>query len=237
VRKTPARARLCSDCSAPLAGHAATAPSTSARSSPCFQRLARWRNASWQKVVRGIQRRRARGDSLRAIAESLNRDGVPTAQGVCSGTRRPCEASWRGPPRGERVQVGKGLPLGLGDCAGARCPERRTGATRSLSRARARDARPVATPSRRKVLGPGGKQPSGETPSGPRVAGRRSDSTFHPSRRWRQGIAWPGARKPIQTEWASSPVAEVGTWQPDWRLPSDEDDGRCGGLDRTPSLS
>jgi DNA invertase Pin-like site-specific DNA recombinase len=34
-----------------------------------------------QKVVRRIQRQRARGETLRAIAESLNRDGVPTAQG------------------------------------------------------------------------------------------------------------------------------------------------------------
>jgi hypothetical protein len=31
--------------------------------------------------VRRIERQRARGDSLRAIAESLNRDEVPTAQG------------------------------------------------------------------------------------------------------------------------------------------------------------
>jgi hypothetical protein len=34
-----------------------------------------------QSVVRRIQRQRARGDSLRAIADSLNRDMVPTAQG------------------------------------------------------------------------------------------------------------------------------------------------------------
>jgi DNA invertase Pin-like site-specific DNA recombinase len=34
-----------------------------------------------QSVVRRIQRQRARGDSLRAIADSLNRDEVPTAQG------------------------------------------------------------------------------------------------------------------------------------------------------------
>ena len=33
-----------------------------------------------QTIVR-IQRQRDRGDSLRAIAESLNRDNVPTAQG------------------------------------------------------------------------------------------------------------------------------------------------------------
>jgi DNA invertase Pin-like site-specific DNA recombinase len=32
-------------------------------------------------IVRRIQRQRARGDSLRAIADSLNRDEVPTAQG------------------------------------------------------------------------------------------------------------------------------------------------------------
>jgi DNA invertase Pin-like site-specific DNA recombinase len=32
-------------------------------------------------VVRRIQRLRARGDSLRAIAQSLNHDKVPTAQG------------------------------------------------------------------------------------------------------------------------------------------------------------
>ncbi len=32
-------------------------------------------------VVRRIQRQRKSGDSLRAIAESLNRDNVPTAQG------------------------------------------------------------------------------------------------------------------------------------------------------------
>jgi DNA invertase Pin-like site-specific DNA recombinase len=32
-------------------------------------------------VVRRIQRQRARGDSLRKIADSLNQDGVPTAQG------------------------------------------------------------------------------------------------------------------------------------------------------------
>jgi Recombinase len=31
-------------------------------------------------VVRRIQRQRARGESLRAIADSLNRDEVPTAQ-------------------------------------------------------------------------------------------------------------------------------------------------------------
>jgi len=31
--------------------------------------------------VRRIERQRARGDSLRVIAESLNRDRVPTAQG------------------------------------------------------------------------------------------------------------------------------------------------------------
>ena len=34
-----------------------------------------------QSVVRRIQRQRARGDSLRAIAASLNRDEVPTGQG------------------------------------------------------------------------------------------------------------------------------------------------------------
>ncbi len=34
-----------------------------------------------QPIVRRIQRQRERGDSLRAIAESLNRDNVPTAQG------------------------------------------------------------------------------------------------------------------------------------------------------------
>jgi len=34
-----------------------------------------------QAVVRRIQRQRARGESLRAIADSLNRDEVPTAQG------------------------------------------------------------------------------------------------------------------------------------------------------------
>jgi DNA invertase Pin-like site-specific DNA recombinase len=34
-----------------------------------------------QKVVRRIERQRARGDSLRAIADSLNADKVPTAQG------------------------------------------------------------------------------------------------------------------------------------------------------------
>jgi hypothetical protein len=32
-------------------------------------------------IVRRIQRQRARGDTLRAIADSLNLDGVPTAQG------------------------------------------------------------------------------------------------------------------------------------------------------------
>src|SRR3954471_2270550 len=34
-----------------------------------------------QNVVRRIRRQRARGESLRAIAESLNQNGVPTAQG------------------------------------------------------------------------------------------------------------------------------------------------------------
>jgi DNA invertase Pin-like site-specific DNA recombinase len=34
-----------------------------------------------QSVVRRIQRERARGDSLRQIADSLNQAGVPTAQG------------------------------------------------------------------------------------------------------------------------------------------------------------
>ena len=34
-----------------------------------------------QAIVRRIQRQRARGDSLRAIADALNRDEVPTAQG------------------------------------------------------------------------------------------------------------------------------------------------------------
>src|SRR5262245_31280702 len=34
-----------------------------------------------QTVVRRIQRQRARGDSLRKIAEDLNGAGVPTAQG------------------------------------------------------------------------------------------------------------------------------------------------------------
>jgi DNA invertase Pin-like site-specific DNA recombinase len=34
-----------------------------------------------KSIVRRIQRQRARGESLRAIAESLNGDGVPTAQG------------------------------------------------------------------------------------------------------------------------------------------------------------
>src|SRR4051795_13610563 len=34
-----------------------------------------------ERVVRRIQRQRARGDSLRAIAESLNDDRVPTVQG------------------------------------------------------------------------------------------------------------------------------------------------------------
>jgi DNA invertase Pin-like site-specific DNA recombinase len=34
-----------------------------------------------QSVVRRIQRQRARGETLRAIADSLNRDRVPTAQG------------------------------------------------------------------------------------------------------------------------------------------------------------
>jgi hypothetical protein len=32
-------------------------------------------------IVRRIQRQRARGDTLRAIADSLNQDTVPTAQG------------------------------------------------------------------------------------------------------------------------------------------------------------
>jgi DNA invertase Pin-like site-specific DNA recombinase len=34
-----------------------------------------------QSVVRRIQRLRARGETLRAIADSLNQDRVPTAQG------------------------------------------------------------------------------------------------------------------------------------------------------------
>jgi DNA invertase Pin-like site-specific DNA recombinase len=34
-----------------------------------------------QSVVRRMQRQRARGESFRAIAESLNRSGVPPAQG------------------------------------------------------------------------------------------------------------------------------------------------------------
>jgi len=34
-----------------------------------------------RSIVRRIQRQRARGDSLRTIAEGLNRDRVPTAQG------------------------------------------------------------------------------------------------------------------------------------------------------------
>jgi DNA invertase Pin-like site-specific DNA recombinase len=34
-----------------------------------------------QSVIRRIQRQRARGETLRVIAESLNRDNVPTAQG------------------------------------------------------------------------------------------------------------------------------------------------------------
>jgi DNA invertase Pin-like site-specific DNA recombinase len=34
-----------------------------------------------QSVVRRTHRQRARGESLRAVAESLNRDEVPTAQG------------------------------------------------------------------------------------------------------------------------------------------------------------
>ena len=34
-----------------------------------------------QSVVRRIKRQRARGDSFRAIADSLNHDRVPTAQG------------------------------------------------------------------------------------------------------------------------------------------------------------
>jgi len=34
-----------------------------------------------QAVVRRIQRQRARGDSLRKIADLLNKAGVPTAQG------------------------------------------------------------------------------------------------------------------------------------------------------------
>jgi len=34
-----------------------------------------------QAVVTRIQRQRARGDSLRKIADSLNEDAVPTAQG------------------------------------------------------------------------------------------------------------------------------------------------------------
>ena len=34
-----------------------------------------------REVVRRIQRQRARGDSLRKIAEDLNEAGVPTAQG------------------------------------------------------------------------------------------------------------------------------------------------------------
>jgi DNA invertase Pin-like site-specific DNA recombinase len=34
-----------------------------------------------QAIVRRIQRQRARGDSLHAIADSLNAAGVPTAQG------------------------------------------------------------------------------------------------------------------------------------------------------------
>jgi DNA invertase Pin-like site-specific DNA recombinase len=34
-----------------------------------------------QATVRRIQHQRERGDSLRAIAESLNQDNVPTAQG------------------------------------------------------------------------------------------------------------------------------------------------------------
>jgi DNA invertase Pin-like site-specific DNA recombinase len=34
-----------------------------------------------QAVVRRIERQRARGDSLRKIADALNHSGVPTAQG------------------------------------------------------------------------------------------------------------------------------------------------------------
>ena len=34
-----------------------------------------------QAVVKRIQRQRARGDSLRKIADDLNTSGVPTAQG------------------------------------------------------------------------------------------------------------------------------------------------------------
>jgi recombinase len=39
------------------------------------------RQSTSVRTVRRIQRMRARGDSLRAIADSLNRDKVPTAQG------------------------------------------------------------------------------------------------------------------------------------------------------------
>jgi hypothetical protein len=44
-----------------------------------------------------IRRSRAAGQTLTAIAEALNRDGVPTAQGGRSGTRRRSGRCWRRP--------------------------------------------------------------------------------------------------------------------------------------------
>lgn len=46
-----------------------------------------------KQVVRRIERQRARGDLLRAIAERLNRDGDRPRKAMPSGTRQPFAAS------------------------------------------------------------------------------------------------------------------------------------------------
>jgi hypothetical protein len=63
-----------------------------------------------ESVVRRIQRQRARGDSLRAIADTLNRDGVPTAQGGAQCTRRRYEASSLARPEPAMGRGGAGPP-------------------------------------------------------------------------------------------------------------------------------
>jgi hypothetical protein len=47
-------------------------------------------------IVRRIQRQRARSDTLRAIADSLNRDRVPTAQGGAQWHAATVRGVWRG---------------------------------------------------------------------------------------------------------------------------------------------
>jgi len=80
-------------------------------------------------VVRRIQRLRARGLTLRAIAAELNQAGVPTAQGGGSGTRRQCGGFSRG-----RAERRRRSPMFVPRSFGEALPSKRSQPMRPVSR-------------------------------------------------------------------------------------------------------